>query len=169
MEIWKPIKDYEKLYEISNYGNVKSILFRNNIIQKEQNKILKQNTNDFGYLVVQLRKDGKKKSYYVHRLVAEAFIENPNNFTEINHKDFDKTNNKAENLEWCSRKYNVNYSIKFMRKPKTKCKQTNTGEKYIRQRYGKYQLYIRNLTIFQSFENLQDAVQMRNEILKGGG
>lgn len=167
MEIWKDIQGYEGLYQISNYGNIKRILFVNNITSKPQDKILKINSNGNGYLIKSLCKNGKKKNHYIHRLVAQAFIENPNNYKEINHKDFDKHNNIAENLEWCSRIQNVNYSKNNMKKPKTKCKKTNTGEKYIRYRHNRYCLGIRkDKYISFSFKTLEEAIKKRNEILK---
>ena len=99
-EIWKDIEGYEGLYQVSNVGRVKSL--RNNIILKNS---IKRN----GYESVKLSANNISKEYYIHRLVANAFISNPNNYLEINHKDEDKANNCADNLEWCTREYNVNY------------------------------------------------------------
>jgi hypothetical protein len=70
---------------------------------------MKQNMHDKGYKIVSLTRDGKTKAHFVHRLVAEAFIDNPDDLPMVNHKDEDKTNNFAENLEWCTNEYNVNY------------------------------------------------------------
>ena len=103
-EIWKDKKDYEGHYQVSNLGRVKSIKFGKEII-------LKQKING-GYYSVNLSKNGIVKTYFVHRLVAEAFIPNPNNYKEVNHKDEDKSNNIVTNLEWCDRKYNQNYGTK---------------------------------------------------------
>lgn len=100
-EIWKDKKDYEGHYQISNLSRIKSIKFGKEII-------LKQHIRG-GYLCVNLSKNGIIKSYYVHRLVAEAFIPNPYNLPEVNHKDECKTNNVVTNLEWCDAKYNRNY------------------------------------------------------------
>ena len=105
MEQWKPIKGYEELYEVSNLGRVKS-LPRNGTIKEE--KILKQYVDRYGYLYVGLR-NKKVKKCKVHRLVAEAFIFNPNNLPQVNHKDENKQNNCVNNLEFCTSKYNVNY------------------------------------------------------------
>ena len=99
-KIWKPIIGYENLYKINNYGKVLSL---------RSNKILKPNNNGIGYFIIQLCKNGKRKNYLIHRLVAEHFLDNPNNLPEVNHKDEDKSNNFVNNLEWCKHKYNMNY------------------------------------------------------------
>lgn len=103
-EIWKIIDGYPN-YMVSNLGRVKSL--GNNKMRKE--KILKCWVKKDGYVQIRLNKYGKGKKYYVHRLVAEAFIPNPNNLPEVNHKSEIKTQNNVENLEWCDRKYNMNY------------------------------------------------------------
>lgn len=95
----KIIDGYEN-YTISDEGYVTNEL---------TGKILKGKFAGRGYRVVNLFKDGKFKNHYIHRLVAIAFLPNPDNLPEVNHKDEDKTNNKVENLEWCSHKYNMNY------------------------------------------------------------
>ena len=102
-EIWKDIKDYEGLYQISNYGNVKSLPKerrnrRGVYIQKE--KLLSLTNTSTGYKKVELVKDGKRKGFKVHRLVAQAFIPNPDEKPQVNHIDGDKTNNYVDNLEW---------------------------------------------------------------------
>ena len=102
-EIWKPIKGYESLYEVSNLGRVKSLKWG-------KERILRTDKSNNGYLRVVLCKDGKKKKYLVHRLVCESFLPNSNNLPEVNHKDENKTNNKVDNLEWCDRTYNNRYS-----------------------------------------------------------
>lgn len=112
-EYWKPVVGYEALYEVSNWGRVKSLKFG-------KERILKQGKDKkTGYLHVVLCKNNIKKTFLVHRLVAEAFIPNPNNYKEVNHKDEDKTNNSVDNLEWCDRKYNQNYGtiIERLSKP----------------------------------------------------
>ena len=102
-EIWKDVKDYVGYYQVSNLGRIKS-LPRNGTINTE--KILKPNIIKNGYCQVCLQKDGKRKYEKVHRLVAETFIPNTNNLPQVNHKDGNKQNNNANNLEWCSVSYN---------------------------------------------------------------
>ena len=103
-EVWKPIKGYEGLYEISSLGRVRS-LGR----QGTKGNILKSDLRKDGYLQVHLVKKGKMKNFLVHRLVAEVFISNPNNLPEVNHINEIKSNCQVENLEWCTHKYNMNY------------------------------------------------------------
>lgn len=110
-EEWKIIEGYPN-YQISNYGNVKSLNFG-------KEKILKQKMDRNGYFLVGLSKEGKKKHYLVHRIVASAFIPNPNNLPIINHIDEVKTNNCANNLEWCTQKYNINFGTTKERISKT--------------------------------------------------
>lgn len=100
MEIWKDIEGYKGLYQVSNYGDVLSLY--NNIT-------LRQRRNYKNYLFVKLYKNSVSKQFAVHRLVAQAFIPNPNNLPQVNHKDENKQNNCVENLEWCDAKYNINY------------------------------------------------------------
>lgn len=109
-EIWKDIPDYEGLYQVSNLGRIKRILFLNYNSRKRKEKILKKVIDKDGYYKVSLSKNNKVKNYFVHRLVAKAFILNPNNCPIINHKDENKKNNCVNNLEWCTIKYNTNYN-----------------------------------------------------------
>lgn len=103
-EKWKPIKNYESLYEVSDLGNIKSL---------KRNVILKVRNDKNGYLVINLCKKGKTKTFKVHRLVAHEFIDNPLNKKEINHKDGNKQNNRVNNLEWCSSKENQIHAYKM--------------------------------------------------------
>lgn len=107
-EYWKPVVGYEGLYEVSNWGRVKSLKFG-------KERILKPCTNRYGYLFVKLCKDGKVKPFTVHRLVAEAFLPNPDNLPQVNHKDENKQNNIVSNLEWCSAQYNNTYGTRIER------------------------------------------------------
>lgn len=110
-EIWKDVEGYEGCYQVSNFGNIKSL----NYMQTGKEKILKGFKITNGYLAVNLSKDGKSKTHTIHRLVAKTFIENPDNLTQVNHKDEDKTNNRVDNLEWCCAKYNMNYGTRTKR------------------------------------------------------
>jgi hypothetical protein len=117
-EIWKEIKDYEGLYQISNLGRVKS-LEKKVGFRKRKEKILKQHFDKDGYVKVYLCKNSKVKFLSVHRLIAQAFIPNPDELPQINHKDENKANNKIENLEWCTCKYNINYGTRTKRQKET--------------------------------------------------
>lgn len=107
-EIWKPIKGYEGIYEISNLGRIKSLKRNNNRCLID--KIMKQYIGKQGYLQVRLCKNGKSKLHKVHILIANAFIDNPNNLPIINHIDGNKTNNTISNLEWCSYSHNIKHA-----------------------------------------------------------
>lgn len=110
---YKPIQDYEEYYLIYDTGQVWSI---------RSNKFLKPMVTQDGYLYVDLCKHGTDNLQKIHRLVAKAFIPNPNNLPQINHIDEDKTNNQVSNLEWCDAKYNNNYGNHNIKQAKTKGK-----------------------------------------------
>ena len=99
-EIYKDIQGYEGKYQISNLGNVYSLI---------TNKILKPRLTLDGYYQVDLCKNGVKKHLYIHRLVAQSFLDNPKNYKIVNHKDENSMNNIVSNLEWCNSTYNNNY------------------------------------------------------------
>lgn len=120
MENWKDIKGYEGLYQVSDCGRIKSLardVFnpRGTVIRHMEEKILVQCIDNHGYGRVHLYLNGKMKKIFVHRLVAMAFIENPENKPMINHKDENPLNNCVENLEWCDAKYNANYGTRNAR------------------------------------------------------
>lgn len=151
MEIWKDIKGYDGIYQISNEGRVKSLerdytteLNGKRITMHKNEQIMK--THFSNYERVALYKNGKEKRFLVHRLVAEAFIENPNNYPIINHKDENPENNYVHinedgsvdldksNLEWCTQKYNANYGTRIEKfrekqigKPKYKSRKAIIG------------------------------------------
>ncbi len=109
-EIWKDIDGYEGIYQISNLGRLKSLerkINYGNRILKE--KILKSPVANIGYCMVNLYKDNSRKLVLIHRLVAVAFIPNPKNKLEVNHIDSNKLNNKAENLEWATKRENLTH------------------------------------------------------------
>lgn len=110
-EEWRDIVGYEGLYQVSNTGKVKSLNYR----KTGREKLLKPQTDKNGYLYIGIRKNGKRKFKKIHRLVAEAFLDNPNNLPEVNHKDENPSNNIVCNLEYCNHKYNTNYGTRNIR------------------------------------------------------
>ena len=110
-EIYKDIVGYEGLYQVSNLGNIKSVSrvinCRNGTSKTVNEHLVSPGNNGNGYLFVYLWKNNKSKRFYVHRLVAKYFINNPNNYNKINHKDFNKKNNTIYNLEWCNDNQNM--------------------------------------------------------------
>lgn len=118
----KPVKEYEGYYEVDNFGRVfsldRNVTVNDNgrIYEKPiKGKQMKQGVHTQGYKVVSLTKDGKTRTNFVHRIVAEAFIPNPDELPMVNHKDEDKTNNFVDNLEWCTNEYNINYGTAIKR------------------------------------------------------
>lgn len=112
-EIWKPVKGYEGLYEVSNLGRVRRLWPISGHYRMLKTFV---RNHEQGYWAVNLSKGGKMRTLSVHRLVAEAFIPNPNNLPEVNHKDENKSNSHVENLEWCTAKYNSNYGTGISRR-----------------------------------------------------
>lgn len=110
VEIWKDIEDYKGLYQVSNLGRVRSLDRIDALGRLRKGKVLAYNLVGAGYLQVGLHRDGKVEQKLVHRLVSEAFLPNPDNLPEVNHKDEDKTNNNISNLEWCTMLYNNAYN-----------------------------------------------------------
>lgn len=121
-EIWKDVKGYEGLYQVSNLGRVLSLNYNGT----KTNRILKKRIDTNGYVQYALYKNKKRKDFFAHQLVGMAFVENPNPevYQIINHKDEDTTNNIWTNLEWCNNEYNCNYGTRNKR-----IKIKNTGKK----------------------------------------
>ena len=142
-EIWKAVKGYEGLYEVSNLGRVKSLPRNGTVLCK---KILKYSLDKCGYRQVILSKNNVRKSAKIHRLVAEAFLQNENNFPSINHKDENKQNNDVSNLEWCSHSYNNSY---------------NGRAKKVAERKYKQVLCIELNTIFESLTDAEKRTKIR--------
>lgn len=115
-EVWKDIEGYEGLYQISNFGNVKSldrkVNAKNNKKRLIKGTFLKLRFNNRNYNIVSLYKNNIQEVRFIHRLVAETFIPNPENKPEVNHIDGDKQNNKIDNLEWCTRTENNKHAWK---------------------------------------------------------
>ena len=169
-EIWKDIAGYEGRYQVSNLGRVKSlsrVTHFNGRVRTEPERIMAFSYR-VGYPTVNLRKDGSRCSKQVHRLVAEAFIPNPNNYPIVNHKDFIQTNNAVSNLEWCTQGHNVRWSSDNMCHPR-KSKPTNTGEKYItKNKEGRYSVHIhrKRKEYANEFDTLEKAIRWREEKLR---
>ena len=112
-ETWKDINGYEGCYQVSNLGRVRSCaraVKKQWFLKHIRERILKQGVDKkSGYRNVSLRKDGRYNTIRVHRLVAEAFVENPNKYNTVNHIDCNPANNTAINLEWCTQRYNICY------------------------------------------------------------
>lgn len=130
-ETWKNIEGYEGLYQVSNYGRIKSLRGWNGKEYVQREKIIngwEQYSNkkyEYKRNVISLLKEGRRKEFKVHQLVAKAFIPNPHGFSVVNHKDFNPLNNCSENLEWTSFQENLNYSRRngrFLRIPQSEYK-----------------------------------------------
>ena len=110
-EEWRDIKGYEGKYQVSSYGRIKSL----NYNRTKKEKILNPCLTKKGYLIVDLYKNGRRKPCTVHKLVALHFIPNYDNLPQVNHKDENKSNNRVDNLEWCTSIYNNNYGTRNKR------------------------------------------------------
>ena len=141
-EEWKDIKGYEGKYQVSNLGRVYSFY--------KKDCLKPGNSN--GYFYIDLCKNGVSKSFRLHRLVALHFIPNPNNYKEVNHKDEDKTNNKVENLEWCTREYNLNYGTRNKRQSE-KLKGQYKGSKHPQARK------VQCITTGKKFNTVKEAAE----------
>ena len=127
IEEWKPVSGYEGLYEVSNLGRVKTLAHG-----KGSNNHYKTGTlTKKGYLLVQFWKGNQRKGLYIHRIVANAFLPNPQNLPQVNHKDGDKTNNKVDNLEWCTNSENQIHAVDTrLRKDSKMVRCIETGEEF---------------------------------------
>lgn len=133
MEEWRDIPGYLAEYQVSSEGRVRSLDIVDVSGRKLHGQLLSLRHRRDGYLDVMLHHDGKSTRYYVHQLVAKAFVHRKHGLLELNHKDEDKTNNRATNLEWCTRSYNVQYNnLLNKRKPnkRLKIKGTVDGRSY---------------------------------------
>lgn len=171
-EEWKEIAGYEGDYLISSYGRIKSIKGANSkrvFSQFGAERIMTPINNGRGYLYITLSRNNSRKNHYLHRLVADAFVHKPDGMNYVNHIDYDKTNNHADNLEWCTQKENIMHSLPNMiHKPHKGIANNTSGERYIRKRRGSYEVAIRYLRINKSFTSLEKAIGFRDEAIRMG-
>ena len=175
-EIWKDVKGYEGLYQVSNLGRVKSVErqvcnHKSGSTRLIKERIITPTDNGSGYKIVGLHAKRSRINKYVHRLVAEHFLDNPFGKKYINHLDYDTSNNAVDNLEWCTQLENVAHSIEHMKKPKPNSKLPITKEKYIGRRivhgkYIRYRVHIKQLGVERTFKTLDEAIQYRNEVMQ---
>ena len=131
IEEWRTIVGYEGQYEVSSYGRVRSLDRYDRMNRFWKGRILNLHTGTGGYLFVGLSSNGNEKNYLVHRMVAQAFIPNPDNLPQVNHKDEDKSNNRVDNLEWCTSFYNNEYGTRKKRWYETRIKNGTMNPKNI--------------------------------------
>ena len=153
MEVWKDIIGYEGLYQVSNWGRVKSLNYK----RTGKERLLNPKPNNKGYMRVTLYKNKIRTKHFVHRLVAQTFIPNPNNYPEVNHKDENPNNNHLDNLEWCDRKYNINYGTRRKRQS-----EKMKGRKHNNEHKKKNGKKIINLDTREIFNSLREAGEKYN-------
>lgn len=171
-EKWKDVPGYEGYYQVSNLGQVRSLdrecgKMPRGCERRIKGQMLTPHDNGYGYLIVQLKKDGKRKPKYVHRLVAEMFVNNPKCSPVVDHVDGDRKNNRYDNLRWCTQMENVNFSMdKILKRPSVP---TKSGHKHIQiVKDGRYLVAIKRKNtpnIYKRFKTLDDAVLFRDEVL----
>lgn len=157
IEIWRDIKGFEGYYQISNLGNIKGLDRKVKSSKSKsgfrlvKSKPIATHIDKYGYVSVRLRKEGKTKAFTIHRLVAIAFIPNPNNYPSINHIDENKLNNNVQNLEWCTVRYNNLYNNR-QKKINKKLQLTNKNSKAVLQ-------YTLNGKLLKEFISIKDAAR----------
>ena len=165
MEEWRDIKGYEGLYQVSSWGRVKSLNYK----RTGKEGILNGDPNNIGYMSVVLYKNGKRKPRLIHRLVAAAFIPNPDNLPIINHIDENKNNNRVDNLEWCTHEYNTNYGTANKRRAE-KSSKTLKGRKLTNEHKnkisesnkGKRSMKVKCITTGEIFKSITEASEKYN-------
>lgn len=168
-EVWKDIKGYEGYYQVSNLGEVRSIGHKWQ--RKGIHKIKLHQNHDAGYLLADLHKNGKYKSYMVHRLVAQAFIPNPDNKPEVNHKDGNKKNNNVENLEWNTKSENCVHRCKVLGLCTNRVKDFTTGLVFPSQKsaalyYGVSESFIRMIVKNEIFSDRKKKQEITTHDLR---
>jgi hypothetical protein len=160
-EVWKRLLGLNNSYEVSNFGNVRSYLKRNSHIDYENPKETKQSilkTHCKEYARVTLRVNGKSESFYTHRLVANYFIDNPDNKPQVNHIDNNPLNNNVNNLEWCNNSENQRHRFNSIK--------TNSLYIYFDKRYSKFRVQIKSKGINSGyFKTKEEAICYRDLIL----
>ena len=127
-EVWRDVIGYEGRYQVSNLGRVKRLryeyvdTYKSGRHRVKPERIITANIAKMGYYMVDLYSSGRRKRCYVHRLVAQSFVPNPDNLFYVNHKDENMLNNRADNLEWCTAAYNVSYGTNRVRSVETRRK-----------------------------------------------
>ena len=144
------------------------------MLRRDKGKVLSATDNGHGYKIVTLRKPCGasgciRTNFYVHRLVATAFIPQNSAQVDVDHIDYDRSNNSVENLRWVTHQENISHSRKNMRKPKLICRASTSGEKYIRIRgksVPRYELSIKSFGIYKTFHTLREAIEYRDGVIK---
>ena len=171
-EVWKEVPGYDGKYFVSNHGRIKSMwrlknLYSDGHVRKNvrvyKERLMTPTDNGNGYLIVSLKSDGKRLNRYIHRLVAELFVENPYNMPVVNHIDFNKKNNNVDNLEWCTQQQNIIHSIPNMRRQHAIPSRDLPPYVYIDKK-GRYRVCIKRKPD-RRFRNIEDAITYRNEVL----
>lgn len=175
LEVWKDIPGYEGWYQVSNMGRVRSVdrvieqvsSHGGMIIRHVKGHAITPTDNGNGYKIVGLRKNQDRKNFYVHRLVANAFIANADKKPVINHLDYDKSNNSFLNLEWTTQLENTRYSIPRMCKSRPHLKPKSTGVKYVTIRNGRYRLNIQHggVRVDKTYATLEEAVAAKGVLI----
>ena len=160
-EVWKDVVGYEGLYQVSNFGNVKSlgkeIAPKNRTPYWREGKMCKQFKSKFGYMIMTLTVNNKKVNKYVHRLVAEAFIINLENKPQVNHIDGNKENNSVYNLEWCTNSENMIHGFK-----NGLCKAHDKLKEMSENRKKKVYYYNTHKELLQVFNSVKEAEEALN-------
>lgn len=156
-EIWKDIEGYEGSYQVSNLGRVRSLTRKVktfNGFRLTKGKLLKPLKTNRNYFRVDLKRNQKDKYVSVHRLVAEAFLPNPNNLPEVNHKDSNPSNNNVKNLEWCTQSHNIKYAYKYGNAKPTKGCFQKGNIPYNRRKINQYS---KNGEYLNTFNSVKEA------------
>ena len=162
MVIWKPVKNYEGLYEVSDLGLVKSLDRVHDLGNRKclyRGKLMQARDNGMGYLRIKLSKNNKARRVMLHRVIAEAFIPNPFNYKTVNHKDGNKKNNTISNLEWCTQKQNVKHAIKMglIDIEKLKRRSSKIGKKTITKIAGHNSISVFNTNTKTYYKSITEA------------